>query len=71
MGFKTKILKREKKRRRKTPQNCKSPTWRQKFITTIKKKMWLRAGKKKLKRLIRFHSSNKIDDYNRGGGDSK
>ena len=27
--------------------------------------MWLR--KKKLKSLIRFHSDNKIDNYNRGG----
>ena len=24
-------------------------------------------GKKKLKSLIRFHSANKIDSYNRGG----
>ena len=28
--------------------------------------MWLRR-KKKLKSLIKFHSANKIDDYNRGG----
>ena len=27
--------------------------------------------KKKLKRLIRFHSSNKIDNYNRVGGEFK
>ena len=27
--------------------------------------MWVR--KKKLKSLIKFHSANKIDDYNRGG----
>ena len=28
--------------------------------------MWLRKEKKKLKSLIRFHSANKIDTYNRG-----
>ena len=27
--------------------------------------------KKKLKSLIRFHSANKIDNYNRGGGGEK
>ena len=26
---------------------------------------------KKLKSLIRFHSANKIDNYNRGGGEKK
>ena len=31
--------------------------------------MWLR--KKKLKSLIRFHSANKIDNYNRGGRKGK
>ena len=35
---------------------------RQRFITTIK--MWLEG--KNLKSLIRFHSANKIDNYNRG-----
>ena len=30
------------------------------------KKMW---QKKKLKSLIRFHSANKIDNYNGGGGE--
>jgi len=32
--------------------------------------MWLRKKKKekkKLKSLVRFHSANKIDNYNRGG----
>ena len=29
-------------------------------------KMWLRKTKKELKSLIRFHSANKIDNYNRG-----
>ena len=28
--------------------------------------MWLRKTKKELKSLIRFHSANKIDNYNRG-----
>ena len=28
--------KKEKKKKRKTLQNCKGPTWRQRFITTIK-----------------------------------
>ena len=33
------------------------------------KKMWLRKKrrKKKLKSLVRFHSANKIDNYNGGG----
>ena len=29
------------------------------------------AGKKKLKSWIRFHSANKIDNYNRGGKNPK
>ena len=41
---------------------------RDRFITAIKK-MWLRG--KKLKRLIRFHNANKIDNYNREGGKGK
>ena len=28
--------KRGKKKKKNTPKNCKSPTWRQRFITTIK-----------------------------------
>ena len=35
IGIKIKIKKREKKR--KTPQNCKSPAQRQRFMTTVKK----------------------------------
>ena len=38
---------------------------RQRFITTIKNVT--KGKKKKLKGLIRFHSANKIDNYNRGG----
>ena len=53
-----------KKRKGKTPQNCKSPTYRQRFITTIKNVT--EGKKKKLKSLIRFHSANKICSYNRG-----
>ena len=30
--------------------------------------MWMRGGKTKLKSLIRFHSVNKINNYNGGGG---
>ena len=30
-----------------------------------------RKRKKKLKNLIRFHSGNKIDNYNGGGGEGK
>ena len=38
MRKQTKWKKKEKgeKKKRKTPQNCKSPTQRQRFITTIK-----------------------------------
>ena len=50
-------------KKRKTPQNCKSP--RQRFITTIKNVT--EEKKKKEQTLIRFHSANKIDNYNRWG----
>ena len=33
--------------------------------------MTVRGIKKKLKSLVRFHSVNKIDNYNRGGGKGK
>ena len=33
---KRKTNKQKKKEKRKTPQSCKSPTWRQRFIATIK-----------------------------------
>ena len=39
------------------PQNCKSPTYWQRFIITIKNVT--ERKKKKLKSLIRFHSTNK------------
>ena len=38
---------------------------RQRFITTTKNVTEKKT--KKLKSLIRFHSANKIDNYNRGG----
>ena len=47
--------------KRKAPQICKSPKQRQKFIirnVTEKKK------NQNLKSLIRFHSANKINNYN-------
>ena len=50
----------------KTPQNCRSPTQRQRFITAIKNVT--EKKKKKLKSLIRFHSAKIIDNYNSGGG---
>ena len=57
-----KIIKKEKKRtKRKTPQDCKSPMQRQRFITAKN----VTEKKKKLKNLIGFHSANKINNYNR------
>ena len=52
------------KKKRKTPQSCKSPTQRQKFITTIKN---VNEEKKKIKNLFGFLSTNKINNYNRLG----
>ena len=46
------------------PQNFKSPTERQRFVTAIKN---VTETKKKLKSLIRSHSGNTIDNYNREG----
>ena len=54
----------------KTPQNCKSPTQRQRFITTIKN-VTEKKKKKIIKSLIRFHSANKTDNYNSDGGKKK
>ena len=50
-------------KKRKTPQNHKSPTYRQMFITTIKNV----TEKKKAQKLNWISSANKIDNYNRGG----
>ena len=36
-------------------------------MTTIKNVTEKKKKKKKLKSLVRFHSANKIDNYNRGG----
>ena len=63
-------MKREKKKEEKTPQNCKSPTSRQRFMTTIKN-VTEEEGEKKLKNLIGFLSANEIDNYNSGGGNPK
>ena len=57
-----------KKKKRKTPQNCKSPMQRQRFITTIKN---VTEEKKEKAQMLRFHSANKIDSYNRGGRKGK
>ena len=46
----------------KTPQNCKRPMQRQKFITEIKSVIFLKSQK------LRFNSTNKIDN---GGGRGK
>ena len=51
------LKKRKEKKKWKTPQNCKSPTQRQRFVA-IKKVI--------TKSLIGFHSANKINNYNRG-----
>ena len=51
------------------PQNCKMSTVRQGFITTIKNVT--EKKKRKIKSLIRFHSANKINNYNGGGGEEK
>ena len=55
----------------KTPQNLKRPTYRQSFVTAIKSVIEGKFKKETLKSLIRFHSANKIDNYNRGGGEKK
>ena len=54
---------RKKEKKKKTARNCKSPTQRQRFITTIKS---VTEGKKSFKSLIKFHSANKTDNYNKG-----
>ena len=51
------------KKRKKSPQNYKSPTQSQWFITTIKN---VTEKKKNLRNLIRFPSASKIDSYIRG-----
>ena len=53
------------------PQNCKSPTQRQRFMTTIKDVTEQKERKKKPKSLIGFLSANKINDYNRVGKKEK
>ena len=45
--------------------------YRQRFITAIKTVTEKKKKKKKLKSLIRFHSANKIDNYNRGRWERK
>ena len=36
--------KKKKEKKRKTLQNCKGPTWRQRFITTIKSDLFQSSG---------------------------
>ena len=64
-SLKLKKKRKKGKKKRKIPQSCKSPTQRQRFITTIKNVTAGGAGGKR-KSLIRFHSAKKIDNYNRG-----
>ena len=54
-------------KRKKTPQNCKSPTQRQRFMTTVKSV----TEKKKGQKLIRFHNANNIDNDGGWGGKRK
>ena len=63
---KLKIEIKKRKGKRKTAQNCKSPTERQGFVTPIKK-CEREKKERKLKSLIRFHSADKINNYNRRG----
>ena len=70
-----KKLKRKKKKKKvwETPQNCKSPVQRQRFITTAVKIVTEKNKQKQknLKSLIRFQSGNKIKNYKRGRGEKK
>ena len=56
------------KKGKKTPQNCKSPMQRHRFMTTINSVTEENETKekKKLKSLIGFLIANEIDNYNRG-----
>ena len=59
-------FKKLKEKKRKAPQNYNNSMQRQRFITTIKN-VTEKKKKKIIKSLIRFHSGNKITNYNRGG----
>ena len=63
IGLKIKVKTKKEKRtkKRKSPQNCKSPVQRQRFIISVK---YVTEENKTLKSLIRFHSANKINNYN-------
>ena len=63
--LKKKLEEKKKRGEKETPQTCKSPTQRKRFITI--KNVSEKKKKKKLKSLIGFLSANKIDNYNRGG----
>ena len=63
-------MKRKEKNKRKGPENCRSPTQRQKFIT-IKSVKGKKQTNKQLKSLIRFHSVKNIGNYNRAGSGRK
>ena len=45
--------------------------YRQRFITSVKYVTEEKKKKEKLKSLIRFHSANKIDNYNREGKEGR
>ena len=59
-----KKLKKVKRQKKNPPQNCRNPTQRQRFITTIKNVI---EGGKKAQNLISFHNANEINNYSRGG----
>ena len=64
-------MKKKNGRRKEKKENCtevQKPYVEAEVYNKNKKCDW---GKKKLKILIRFHSVNKIDNYNRGGGKRK
>ena len=65
---KLKFKKVKKKKKKKNSTELQKPN-AEAEVYNSNKKMWLR--KKKLKSLIRFHSANKINNYNRGGKKGK
>ena len=66
MFKKLKLKKKEREReKKKVKLHCKSPTQRQRFITTIKKK-YVTEGVKVFRTLSRLYHANKINNYNKG-----
>ena len=69
---KLKLKKREKKKKMENFTELQKPNIEAEVYNNNKKCDWEKEEKKKqLKSLIRFHSANKIDNYNRweGGGE--